>query len=419
MEKKLLAIKIAKTFFTLIGFPLLALLCLIKAMPMFDEPIYEGYATNGILIVLAMWAVCEAVRLTMKLCMKKNGTIRSIIVAVLAVLIMLLPMYFYDSAQEKNVAELATKTYAEKTVGKSTVTVKSYNYQAGWVLGSTKEHDNLIDDLIELTDDCNRFYYDNLDGVSYRPSKSIVMEDDVRGNAGFADATPEQIAEGKNLYYYDSGASISSVSDDVGYKKYDPETADPKKCVFYIDLEESEIVPLERNAKEYPGDAEKLDLGNSTKPVIFVYDEDTDSYLLTSDTSDTSIDYYYFLPKYLSYDVWGYETYMGKTYGFETILEREIELLESYVSAYEAAAVAPTSGTVYDNYQIALNGDDSHYALVDLYEIQTDLSYQPAMFPILTARYFIYIFIGIVALSYIVIGYFEEKEYSLKTGKKM
>lgn len=408
MEKKLLAIKLAKGFFYLIGFPLLILLCLIKAMPMFDEPVFEGYASNGILLVLAMWAICEAVRLTLKLTIKKKGTLRSLIVALLAMIIMFVPVFTYDSAQSDKVDEIRA-AYSEKAVGGKTITVKSYDYQAGWVLGATSKGDNLIDDLLADAEDCSRFYYDVLEGKYYQLGKSVAMEDNYFGNAGFPEATEKQLAAGKNLYYYDTGASIDGTSDDIGYIKYDAETTDAKKCVFYIEIEDK---------ADYKPTDEQLDIGNKRKPVIFTYDKENDSYLVASDTSDKSETYYYFLPKYFSTDIWGYEVYMGKQYGLPTILNREIELLEGYVKSYDAAVAAgstPVAGSaVYDNYQIAVSGNDSHCSLLSLYDLEARLSYQPAMYPILTSRYFIYIFIGIVALSYILVGYYEEKEYAIK-----
>ncbi|HRU83969.1 MAG: hypothetical protein ACOYIN_05285 [Christensenellales bacterium] len=415
MELKLQVIKFLKTLIYLLGFPLLFLLALINSMPMFGEIVFKGFAANGILLVLAMWAVVEFVRLLFKVAMRKNGgSLRSMIVACLAVLVMVLPTYFIGQVQEKRVNEVRAE-YSAYVVDGKTIEVPTYGKQEGWYRATTKvnkaERKSYTDALIYDVDDCMAFYNGVMTSKSlpYAVDRRLYLEDSYYDNWGMPEATEKQLKEGENLFVYYTG---------IGYKKYDADVhAD--KMVFYINLED-------HKAEDYTPDAEKIDIGNKYKECLFYY-SDGEYLLVPAVPTGNEGTLYYFMPKHPvsggpgpGLDIWGYESYLGKVYGIKTVITREIALLQGYVDDYEAALESgpvAESDPLYLNYQIALKGDAEHYDLLSLYDIQARLSYQPSLYPIFAAKTYINIFVGVVVIGIILIGYLEEKEYAMLAVK--
>ncbi|MDR3216050.1 MAG: hypothetical protein LBT55_01375 [Clostridiaceae bacterium] len=414
MESKLKVIRVFKTIFYLAGFPLLFLLALVSAMPYFRESVYSGYAANGFLFVLIVWGSVEVIRQAAKLFVKKNNLLRGAIAAVLALAGLLVPMMVYDNVYAKKTLAAVHDNYADAGIYSSE---DGWNANWGWeyTLGHfrsfTSQGGGMQKTLINEYKSFSDFYKTSFGDAIYADTGS--MNDWTYGNFGFGPASKDRIAAGEDLFVYTVGGG------EARYTPYDPNNALHKnKTIFHFPTVE------DLDAHYITSDPEAAQVGNSSAYILFEKTADGEYVALKSfnyvEGKANGNSYYRFKPKFViaEPDRYGTEVFLGMYYGGKTILDKEITLLQGYVDAYKAAA---TVGTVAEDSDLAINykaaksggkdaSDTTHMSLSSLYRLEAKLSYQPYMFPILGARYFVYIFSGLVALSLVVVGYFEDKE---------
>jgi hypothetical protein len=414
MENKLKTIRVFKTIFYLAGFPLLFLLALVSAMPYFRETVYSGYAANGFLFVLIVWGSVELIRQALKLFIKKSNLLRGLVAAVAALAGLLVPMVVYDNVYAKNTLEKIKTDYADKGVYSSEQGWHdnwSWEYTLGHFRSFTNQGGGMQKNLIQDYDSFADFYKTSFDGASY--AKPENMNDSTYGNFGFGPASQERIEAGTDLYVYILGDSAAR------WVKYDPENPLHKnKTIIHFPTVEDINANYVAKAEEY------LKIGNTVAYEIFERTDDGDyvaykSFDYLKGVEDGKV-YYHFKPKYhIGADRYGTEIFLGMSYGGKTIISKEIAQLQGYVDAYEKAvddgAVPAADSELAVNYKAAKDGGadvagNTHMSLSSLYRLEAKLSYQPYMFPILGARYFVYIFSGLAAFCLIVVGYYEDKE---------
>lgn len=160
-------------------------------------------------------------------------------------------------------------------------------------------------------------------------------------------------------------------------------------------------------------------------------------YRLLLDKGDSFM-YFYQINKWYNYEDYYFSNYTGigsngqpSTDGYlpgvATKINSEIKTLESAVVAYHRAYVANGNSHIgleasgeFAAFQEAMGIVDStkHWSLNELYVFRVELSIKPLIYPLFVARNLVYIFIGIVAISNIAIGYINDKLNQIKLGKE-
>ncbi|MDD4839477.1 MAG: hypothetical protein PHE93_02230 [Clostridia bacterium] len=337
--KKTKVLKVLRTVFYCIGFPLLLLLTAIGTMPFFGEPVFKASCANGLLVIFIMWAVVEIVRLIMKFACKKNQMAQTIIVAVVGLIIMVAPVILFDEL-------VGPKIDASATQGA--------NFELAYIVN---------------------------EGVA-----TVVS----------ADTTDAVI--------------IPTEFADVSYQL----------------LNGSDLETFNYQLGKYTNVTNKVRVDKAL-------------YRKFLDSADDFMDFYginkwynyedFYFDNYTGFATDGTPTTDGHLLGVENKLNAEIEYLQKAVVSYHRAYVANGNSEVgldtsipatYNIYQIAIGEttSTSHMSLSDLYILKTELATKAQIYPLFVARNYIYIFIGLVALSTILVGYCNEKLRAIAEGKE-
>lgn len=179
-----------------IGFPLVLCLVLISALQFYGQPAFSSTIWYSIVLVLGMWAVFEIARLIFKLTIKNNRQLQTILIALIALIVMVVPLVIIDyvyinptyaAVQEEY--EAYEITYEDPTTGEEVtlnlneiIPMKSLAYQQGWFKSVTKASRkdlSMTQKLIDATDkfcvdyqinkwlNFNDFEFDNYDSAKY------------------------------------------------------------------------------------------------------------------------------------------------------------------------------------------------------------------------------------------------------------
>lgn len=137
----------------------------------------------------------------------------------------------------------------------------------------------------------------------------------------------------------------------------------------------------------------------------------------------------YYFDNYTGVNSAGKPTNDGHLLGVENTLSKNITELQAAVVDYHRAYVANGNSdagldtefpAVYKKYMVATGQAESteYWTLTGLYTFKAELETKPYIYPLFVARNYIYIFIGIVVFSTIVIGYCNDKLKTIALGKE-
>lgn len=152
--QKLTCAKVLKVIFYLLGFPLLMLFVAKDSMIFFNEGAFSETAKNGITAALVLWAGFTLLQIGLYLVLKKQQTVRTIILVILAVALMLAPVAGLDIRNEKELDKIRTE-YSDKGVK-----VENYSLQKQWfnALSVDKRESGYAYKLNERVDNVIRTY---------------------------------------------------------------------------------------------------------------------------------------------------------------------------------------------------------------------------------------------------------------------
>ena len=152
--QKLTCAKVLKVIFYLLGFPLLMLFVAKDSMIFFNEGAFSETAKNGITAALVLWAGFTLLQIGLYLVLKKQQSVRTIILVILAVALMLAPVAGLDIRNEKELDKIRTE-YSDKGVK-----VENYSLQKQWfnALSADKRESGYAYKLNERVDNVIRTY---------------------------------------------------------------------------------------------------------------------------------------------------------------------------------------------------------------------------------------------------------------------
>lgn len=152
--QKLTCAKVLKVIFYLLGFPLLMLFVAKDSMIFFNEGAFSETAKNGITAALVLWAGFTLLQIGLYLVLKKQQSVRTIILVILAVALMLAPVAGLDIRNEKELDKIRTE-YSDKGVK-----VENYSLQKQWfnALSANKRESGYAYKLNERVDNVIRTY---------------------------------------------------------------------------------------------------------------------------------------------------------------------------------------------------------------------------------------------------------------------
>lgn len=450
VKRKLSRYRILKTISYLIGFPLLIFMVFMCTMKNFvGQEAFADTAYNGLLVAILLWLGVLVFQVVFCLFVKSHKA-RTLFTICLSVGVILVTAIVFDSYASKTVEEMQTK-YEEYNV-----TIEDYDYQINWFAPLTSDKTSLTDTFNDSVDDFLRIY-----NIGY-------MSDNV-GAANTDLTVPEYNAE-DDAYYSANGMYSDGYIFGIKQAMYLLTTYHETQQYYKSIGKDADVVLAEALQELEENPDSEWNYYKQSDEYQDAYGEDGEAYkymlsverlnLILSALGRELEDDISGLGNLISFigvenigDLLGYINQdlnvsiiveAVNTLGLfeEDITEEEIlEILKDF-SFYQSPKAKPIFSfiedemlkeygyvTYYANVHGAkvgsvLIGKDIGHIDMDhngypgytgftqdqLYQLQADLEYKPALYPYFALRRYLYLFAGIVGLSSFLTVHFANKE---------
>ena len=451
-KKKMSCYHSLKTISYLIGFPLLAVMVYVSSTHFMNGAAFEKSAWYGVLAIAALWLVVTILQLGFSL-FTKNFKARAMFSIFIAVGLVVASALVFDAYAEKKINEVASEYQQYENVD-----VDSYNYQIQWYDNMTSGKSSLAKKFNSNVDNFIRIYNigytsknyggdtnTDLSPVTYDAKNDVYLSPNGMYSDGYRFGINQALDilitynEVQNYYkdldkdadvelaaaivalennnnsewntYKQTEEYLAAYGEDGEAYKYmlNEERLNSILSVLGYQLEQGSITGLISvlGNKIPPEYAQLGDLLNENLNVDTIVEAINDMGIF--DETITKNDLFEILK--------GYSYYQSpKTKPIFEFLEDE-RLKEYAYAKYYATVQGANVGSVLIGENIGCVTMDEGgypasfgYSLDELYQLRADLSYKPLYYPLFAARRYLYVFAGIIGLSYILAYHFGQKE---------